>query len=201
MQISLAKNYNFKHNSLRDLQAKLTRIQPNVSGVIYVVIEAVYSMDGDCPDLKAFTQFCDENDLYLIVDEAHSIGVYGNQGEGLVQHLGLQDHVFAQVITFGKALGCHGAVVLCNEDLYSYLVNFARSLIYTTALPPSSVAVISAGYSALSRLPQTKEQEQLKECIQIFKQAIQNYGLQYLFIESDSAIHCCTISGLSLIHI
>ena len=88
MQISLAKNYNFKHNSLGDLQAKLTRIQPNVSGVIYVVIEAVYSMDGDCPDLKAFASFCKEHDLYLIVDEAHSIGVYGNHGEGLVQYLG-----------------------------------------------------------------------------------------------------------------
>ena len=103
-------------------------------------------MDGDSPNLQHFAEYCDTNNYLLVIDEAHSLGVFGSEGEGLVQYLGLQEKVFAQIMTYGKALGVHGAAILCKKDLYSYLVNYARSLIYTTAMPPHTVASIGAGY-------------------------------------------------------
>ena len=86
----------------------------------------------------------------VIVDEAHATGVIGNKGQGLVQSLGLEKKVFARVITFGKALGAHGAAILCGQELRDYLINFARSFIYTTALPPHSIATIIAAYEFLT---------------------------------------------------
>jgi len=203
-----AKSYNFEHNNLKDLQEKLERITKNdFKGEIYVVIESVYSMDGDSPDLEAFANFCETYNLNLVVDEAHALGVFGAKGEGLVQQLGLQHKVFAQIMTFGKALGVHGAAILCSEDLYVYLVNFARSLIYTTALPPHALAVILSGYKMLASLPQKQiqfnfesvrelnPQENLRQNIDFFKSEIKRLALTKFFIPSNSSIHCCVVSG------
>ncbi len=172
-------------------------------------------MDGDSPDIKAFSQFCQSNGYYLIVDEAHAVGVFGEKGEGLVQHLGLQDAVFARIVTFGKAIGCHGAAVLGRKDLKNYLVNFARSLIYTTGLPPHSVATILAAYEHLSAPEPISASgngrgtavsgalvQSLSEKIRLFKltletRALSAEGLSLLsfFIPSNSAVHCCIIPG------
>ncbi|WP_373519606.1 aminotransferase class I/II-fold pyridoxal phosphate-dependent enzyme, partial [Pricia sp.] len=116
---------------------------------VYVVTESVFSMDGDSPNLKSFAEFCQENNYHLVVDEAHALGVFGKKGEGLIQELGLQDAIFARIVTFGKAMGCHGAAILGSIIFKNYLINFARSLIYTTGLPPHSVATIFASYEYL----------------------------------------------------
>ena len=85
----------------------------------------------------------------MVIDEAHALGVFGDKGEGLVQQLGLQDQVFARIMTFGKGLGCHGAAIVGSQELKDYLINFARSFIYTTGLSPHSVATILVGYQHL----------------------------------------------------
>ncbi|MDT7829164.1 aminotransferase class I/II-fold pyridoxal phosphate-dependent enzyme [Pricia sp. S334] len=126
---------------------------------VYVVTESVFSMDGDSPDLKALAEFCQENNYRLVVDEAHALGVFGKNGEGLVQTLGLQDSLFARIVTFGKSMGCHGAAILGSVFLKRYLVNFARSLIFTTGLPPHSVATILASYQNLTK-PTTYERDE-----------------------------------------
>ncbi|WP_067145193.1 aminotransferase class I/II-fold pyridoxal phosphate-dependent enzyme [Pseudotamlana agarivorans] len=195
MLMSNAKAYKFKHNDLRDLETLLTRFTENASNSkqhIYVVTESVFSMDGDSPDLEELSQICKKHKAYLVIDEAHGLGIFGKHGGGLIQHLGLEKAVFARIVTYGKALGCHGAAILGSDLLIQYLVNFSRSLIYTTALPPHSLATIHASYLALE---QTQTRQKLKENIQFFKSEIIKNQLQKLFIESDSAIHCCIISG------
>ncbi|QHI37901.1 8-amino-7-oxononanoate synthase [Kordia antarctica] len=190
INMSNAKAYKFKHNNLEDLQKKLKKIQQTKSNQreIYVVTESVFSMDGDSPNLAELIQLCNNNNLYLIVDEAHAIGVFGPSGEGLLQELNLETEVFARIYTFGKALGCHGAVILGSETLKTYLINFARSFIYTTGLSPHAIATIKIAYEELA---ETKAIHTLRKNIKIFHQETKTLD----FIFGNAAIHCCIISG------
>ena len=192
IQLSNATAYKFKHNDCEDLERLIEKVKEN-SSTIYVVTESVFSMDGDTPALLELAALCNKLQAYLIVDEAHALGVFGDNGEGLVQLLALQNLVFARIITFGKGLGCHGAVILGSEDLKSYLVNFARSLIYTTGLPPHSVATIQVAYQHVTENKEAREQ--LRNNINIFNQQKQLLGLKPLFVRSKSAIQCAVIPG------
>jgi 8-amino-7-oxononanoate synthase len=132
----------FKHNDLEDLEEKLReQARPAL-----LVVESVYSMDGDQAPLQELTLLAKRFGASLIVDEAHATGVWGNHGQGLVQHLNLEEEVDVRIHTFGKALGGHGAVVVGSRMLKEYLTNFARSFIYTTALPPVSIDYIRRVY-------------------------------------------------------
>ena len=188
IQLSNAKAYKFKHNDLENLNEILQRIQHDT---IYVVTESVFSMDGDSPDLKNLVAVCKQNNAYLIIDEAHALGVFGENGAGMVQQLGIEKDVFARIMTYGKGLGCHGAAILGSENLYKYLVNFSRSFIYTTGLPPHAIATINVAYKHLNSTTITV----LSERIQHFKSELVRLDLTSKFIKSDSAIHCCVISG------
>lgn len=189
--ISNSRAYKFKHNSPEDLCTVLDRVA--YSGNIYIVTESVFSMDGDSPDLHQLAAIARKYNAFLIVDEAHSLGVFGEHGCGLVQHLKLENEVFARIVTFGKAAGCHGAVVLGNHTLKTYLVNFARSLIYTTALSPHSIAAILIAYQHLKNEKTTIKR--LKDNIDFFNSKIKATKLESIFIKSNSAIHCCIIPG------
>jgi 8-amino-7-oxononanoate synthase len=187
--MSHAKSYKCKHNDVEHLDKMLNRVK---HGTIYVATESVFSMDGDSPDLIAISQLCKKNKALLVVDEAHAIGVFGKYGTGLIQYLNLEKAVFARIITFGKAMGCHGAAILGSKTLKQYLFNFSRSFIYTTALPPHSLATLHSAYEALM---ETKSINQLHEKIALFKAEINKNQLQDIFIVSSSAIHCCIIPG------
>ena len=187
IQLSNAKAFKFKHNNIVHLDEMLKRVQHDNSE-IYVVTESVFSMDGDSPDLTQMAKTCRKHNVFFIVDEAHAVGVFK---EGLVQKLNLQNDVFARIITFGKALGCHGATILGSKDLQTYLVNFARSFIYTTGLSPHSLATIKISYEEM--LKHVQHQQKLQENIHYFIEEIKRYNLN--FISSCSAIHCCVISG------
>lgn len=190
ISMSNAKAYKFKHNNLQHLDKLLKRIENAIN--IYVVTESVFSMDGDSPNLTDLSLLCKKHQAFLIVDEAHALGIFGKNGEGLTQNLNLEHDVFARIITFGKGLGCHGAAILGSSSLKQYLVNFSRSFIYTTALPPHSLATIHTAYKTLKT---SNEKDKLLENIQFLKYQIIKNNLNRLFIESDSAIHCCIISG------
>jgi 8-amino-7-oxononanoate synthase len=205
IQMSHAKSYKFEHNDLDDLERLILKqkaIQSNncktepvevLLNEIYIVTESVFSMDGDTPNLEELANLCEKYNANLVIDEAHALGVFGTQGEGIVQSLGLQDKVFARIMTFGKGLGCHGATILGSPELKSYLVNFARSFIYTTGLSPHSVATILMAYQYLATKP--KELEQLKRNIVYFNQEKLQLGLKPLFVYSKSAIQCAVIPG------
>ncbi|WP_036841166.1 pyridoxal phosphate-dependent aminotransferase family protein [Polaribacter sp. Hel_I_88] len=204
IQLSNAKSFKFLHNDLENLEAMLKRPFDCAQGdnnVIYVVTESVFSMDGDSPDLVNLAKICKKYNAYLIVDEAHALGVFGKNGAGLVQDLNLQNDVFARIITFGKALGCHGAAILGIKDLQDYIVNFARSFIYTTGLSPHSLATIKIAYNEMLKQPFDcaqgdifqQDNINLSENIHHFLEEVKRLKLD--FIPSCSAIHCCIISG------
>ncbi len=188
---SICRNkYRFGHNDLEALETLLKKTGD--AGQVIVVVESVYSMDGDMPPLIEIVRLCERYDAQLVVDEAHATGIIGTNGEGLVCSLGLQDRVFARVHTFGKALGCHGAAVVGSKLLRDYLVNFARSLIFTTALPGHSVATIGKAYEYLSS-PGFSNQP-LHDIISYFRSSITESGITG-FIDSHTAIQALVTGG------
>jgi 8-amino-7-oxononanoate synthase len=190
IRLSFATHYKFKHNNVASLVELIARHKKSFNDV-YVVVESVYSMDGDCAPLAELVDICKQFELHLIVDEAHGIGVFGEQGEGLCQELNIQDDCFARIYTYGKSLGCHGAAVTGSEELKNYLINFSRSFIYTTAMPEHSLLAIKAAYQLLSK---TTEIEKLKNNIAYFNsKTITDQS----FIESTSSLHCKLVSGNS----
>jgi 8-amino-7-oxononanoate synthase len=190
IQLSHAKAYKFLHNDLEDLERLLVR---HADTIIFIVTESVFSMDGDTPNMEELVQLAEKYQAYVVVDEAHALGVLGEKGEGLVQSLQLQETVFARIVTFGKGLGCHGAAILGVEDLKSYLVNFARSFIYTTGLSPHSVATILTGYQQLEMAREV--QQKLKINIAHFNQEKNRLSLKPLFVHSKSAIQSAILPG------
>jgi 8-amino-7-oxononanoate synthase len=191
-RVPAARRVPFRHNSvvsLREVLEDLVRGEHGVrdaSANVFIAVEAVYSMDGDLAPLREMVDTVHEmlprGNGYLIVDEAHATGICGQRGRGLCCELGVEDKVFARVVTFGKALGSQGgesalillfllirgleaslvlrptivgiemlklrllAVVLCSEIAREYLINYARTLIYTTAMSYPSLASIRASY-------------------------------------------------------
>lgn len=194
MQMGHAKGYKFAHNDIEDLSRHIERSRNmDSSAEIYIVTESVFSMDGDSPDLRGMAKLCKENNCFLVVDEAHATGVFG-KGTDLISELGLETEVFARIITFGKAMGCHGAAILGSRPLTDYLINFARSFIYTTALPPHAVASILAAYDFLKGNG-AHIAEQLHGNIAHFKHEMERLQLSDRFIQSHSAIQCMLVPG------
>ncbi|MCV9931965.1 pyridoxal phosphate-dependent aminotransferase family protein [Flavobacterium sp. LS1R47] len=188
--MSNAKTYKFNHNDFEDLERLIVKHQ---NSIIYIVTESVFSMDGDCPNLEELVLLSEKYKCYLVIDEAHALGVFGEKGEGLLQFLGLHNRVFARIMTFGKGLGCHGAAVLGTQELKEYLVNFARSFIYTTGLSPHSVATIFIAYQQLEIEKETIEI--LRQNIVYFNQQKKLLGLQPMFVRSKSTIQSAIIPG------
>ncbi len=142
IRLSMANRFPFKHNNLEDLEQKLKK----ACGTIFIAVEAIYSMDGDQAPLLQLSQVAAKYNAHIIVDEAHSTGIYGAKGAGLVQSLGLTSQIFCRIHTYGKAMGCHGAAAVGSSVLKQYLINFSRPFIFTTALPLSNIAAIHASY-------------------------------------------------------
>ena len=192
IQMSNARSFKFQHNDLVDLEKLIQRHQTEFVEV-YVVTESVFSMDGDSPDLERMAMLSDQYSCHLVIDEAHALGVFGDKGEGLLQSLGLHHNVFARIMTFGKGLGCHGAAIVGSAELKSYLVNFARSFIYTTGLSPHSVATILVAYQHLENEKNTLQQ--LRHNISFFNQEKSRLSLKPLFVYNKSAIQSAIVSG------
>ncbi|MDB5109388.1 MAG: bioF 2 [Mucilaginibacter sp.] len=184
-RLSHANRYTFKHNDLNSLDAKLKQAK----GICYVVIESVYSMDGDIPPLPELLNLTEKYTAHLIVDEAHAVGLYRN---GLIPRLNLEERIFARVVTFGKALGCHGAIVLGSNALREYLINFARSFIYTTAAPFHQLVAVKMAYLLLQESDEAINA--LQKNIRLFKETIR-YNEEYPLIESESAIQCIILKS------
>ncbi len=185
-RLSFARAFSFAHNDCAELEKKLKLVE---DGTCFVVTESVFSMDGDLAPLREMAVLCDRYHAFLIVDEAHATGIIGSKGEGLVQELGLQEECFARIHTFGKAVGCHGAIVLGSELLRDYLINFSRSFIYTTALPPASVEAIAVAYRLLPGLDD--ERQRLRRNIELFKAA----SIGYRRLDSPTAIQVVIVPG------
>ncbi|MBX9851047.1 MAG: 8-amino-7-oxononanoate synthase [Cytophagaceae bacterium] len=189
-RLSFASRFPFKHNDLYDLEQKIKKAQ----GDCYVVVESVYSMDGDCSPLKEIIQLCEKHGAFLILDEAHTTGIWGKGGNGLACETGLYNNIFARIYTFGKAMGIHGACIAGSSSLIEYLINFARPFIYTTALPPHSLSSIQAAFDFIKA--NNKISDSLFQRIALFKNQCKNILQdQSLLIESESPIQVFKASG------
>ncbi|WP_312305100.1 pyridoxal phosphate-dependent aminotransferase family protein [Chryseobacterium sp.] len=163
-RMSNAKKLKFRHNDLQDLEKVLQR----QNGPCYIAIESLYSMEGDFAPILEIAELASQYGADLIVDEAHSFGILGY---GMIEKYQLQDKVFAAVVTYGKALGTHGAAILCNESVKEYLVNFASPFIYTTSAQDFQWMSIKTGYEFLETHQDLNIR--LQENIRIFR----NQGL------------------------
>ena len=188
IRLSNATSWSFKHNDLTDLELKLQKAE----GEKFIVVESVYSMDGDICPLKEIVFFAEKYKANLILDEAHATGVIGNKGEGLAQYLNLHKKVFARVHTCGKAIGNNGAFIFGSATLRDYLINFCRPFIYTTA--PNLMQVIAVR-EAYRKLEQSQDLLiQLQENCSYFKNQIKKHP-QIKLLPSDSAIFSVLIPG------
>jgi len=193
ISLSKAQSFSFRHNDVVDAEKKLQHATLNLQGQLFIITESVFSMDGDICPLPAIVALAQQYHAHIIIDEAHATGVIGNRGEGLVQMLDLQQKIFARVHTFGKACGCHGAVVLGSALLRSYLINFSRSLIYSTSLPPAAVGVIKKSYEIFPNM--VTERSLLQSLIRLF----QNTPIRYQKLFSDTPIQVVIIPDNSLV--
>lgn len=189
-RLSFANRFSFRHNDLLDLENKLQK----ASGVPFIVAESIYSMDGDSCPLQDMVALAKEYNAAIILDEAHSTGVQGERGSGLACSLNLQHEIFARVYTFGKAMGVHGACIAGSGLLIQYLVNFARSFIYTTAPPPHVLASVSAAFDHLGE--NMHLQKILANKVAYFLSVFdQNNKKDVQKIESNSAIQAVIVPG------
>jgi len=187
IRLSHAQSYSFRHNDCDDLERKILRAK----GEIFIVVESVYSMDGDCAPLRDLVAIARRTGARLIVDEAHSTGIFGERGEGLCASMGINDDLFAVVHTFGKAVGSHGAAVLGSSELREYLINFSRPFIYTTAPAPHSIASLSRSLYYIATEAR-EEREKLFSLIDHFNTRVTSNGD---YPKAESAIYAIITPG------
>ncbi len=193
IRLGLARSFYFRHNDVAHLEERLKRAVGNC----FVAVESVYSMNGDLAPLPKIAQLVHEHGAHLIVDEAHATGVFGPEGRGCVVEASLENMVFARLHTFGKALGLHGAAVVGSRTLKHYLINFARSFIYTTFLPPHNLLAIQCAYGQLADSRDLIRQ--LHQKIQLFRR-LARHAFPCQLLDSVSAIQGVVVPGNQEVH-
>ncbi|GIX03381.1 MAG: 8-amino-7-oxononanoate synthase [Planctomycetaceae bacterium] len=162
----------YRHDHLEVLERELRRA--HTAPCRWIVTDAVFSMDGDLAPLDRLADLAQQHTAGLIVDEAHGTGVYGMQGRGACEHYHVEEHVTVRIGTLSKALGTLGGFVCGSHLLIETLVNAARSLIYSTALPP---AICAAAITAIQLLQQPQLRRELWDRVQTFQRALTDHGL------------------------
>lgn len=153
IKLNNAKSYSFKHNDTTDLEKKILNSQGNV----FVIIESVYSMDGDFGNIEEILELTKKHNANLIIDEAHSVGIYGVNGQGISSNKKIIEDVFAIIVTYGKAFGLHGAAVLCSNLTKQFLINFSRPFIYTTGVSKHEAELVKYRYSQIKNANKARE--------------------------------------------
>ncbi len=143
----------FHHNNLTELEQLLQQGNPNKSGDTFVAVEGVYSMDGDLGPLDRISDLCQQYHAHLIVDDAHGTGVLGKNGSGTADHFEVADKVDMHMGTFSKTFAVTGGFISARKELVHYLRFFARSYMFSAALPPTTVAAVLAGIKLLEKEP------------------------------------------------
>ncbi|MFY0641021.1 MAG: 8-amino-7-oxononanoate synthase [Bermanella sp.] len=180
--LSGARFQRYLHNDIENLTTRLSRCEARRK---LIVTDGVFSMDGDAADLSVLSNTAKQNDAWLMVDDAHGLGVLGKHGAGIceAQNQNQQD---VQILmgTLGKGMGTAGAFVAGSKELIEYLTNFARPYIYTTAMPAAIAAATLASIDIVKNEPQRREH--LQALIKQFKAGANQLGLNLM--ASDTAI-------------
>ena len=175
VRLGRAQFATFKHNDMNHLDELLKDRRSDCKNVI-IIAESVYSMEGDIAPLRELVEIKNNYECFLYVDEAHGIGVFGNEGEGLVAEKGLSQEVDMIITTFGKALGNYGAFVACNSVVRRFLINKARSFIFSTAPPPSVLGAVEHAIDVLINEPSRRNE--LKSNYRYFREGLKETGLE-----------------------
>lgn len=182
----------FAHNSVLDLKNILENVGLKYSAAqsynVFIAVESVYSMDGDLAPLTEIVELVEalfpNKNAHLVVDEAHATGIYGEKGRGRVCELALEERVFIRLHTFGKALACHGAIILCTSLTRQYLINYARPLIYTTFMSFPALAAIKAVYTFMAQGRTEDSTNKLITLIDMLYASLRELGAQVGLSES-----------------
>lgn len=181
-RLSRAEVRVYKHSDMRSLEGVLKR--SSIFKNRLIITDSVFSMDGDIAPLHDIIDLAEKYSARVMVDDAHGTGVLGETGKGAIEHFGLEGKVEIQMGTLGKALGSFGAYIAGSEDLIHYLVNKARSLLYTTALPPSVCGAALAALKILGERPDLIRQ--LRDNTIYFRKGMKDLG--YLIPEGETPI-------------
>ena len=184
--LSGARFQRFLHNDIANLDSRLARVQEDKNGGRKLIaVDGVFSMDGDCAPLAELAQLAKKYKAWLMIDDAHGIGVLGKNGGGCAEHFQLDINQLPILMgTLGKAFGTFGAFVAGSETLIETLIQFSRAYIYTTALPPAVAAATSKSLEIIQR--ETWRREHLQNLIAQFRRGAEQIGLQ--LFSSDTAI-------------
>ncbi|HOM64191.1 MAG TPA: 8-amino-7-oxononanoate synthase [Ignavibacteriales bacterium] len=174
LKLSNADFYRYNHLNYEHLESLLQKHRNNYRNAI-IVTESVFSMDGDIANLQKLVELKEKYNCLLYVDEAHAVGVFGEKGLGICEEMNVIDKIDIITGTFGKALASIGAFCVVNEILYQYIINTARSLIFTTALPPLNLLWTKFVFEKIVKMK--KEREYLKNLSYTFKDKLKNLNL------------------------
>jgi 8-amino-7-oxononanoate synthase len=158
MKMGKARKIIFAHSDLAALQHHVDSIM--TKGQRFLVVESLFSMDGDVAPLKEYAAMCKKAGIALIIDEAHAIGLYGDHGTGLIEANGIADDVFLSINPAGKALGLAGAFVAGPAWAIEYLMQRGRTFVFSTAPPPSIAAALDAALDLVEKTPQLRNRLQ-----------------------------------------
>jgi 8-amino-7-oxononanoate synthase len=172
--LSRARMVRYAHNDADALEESLCR--ENGAGRKLIVTDTVFSMDGDAAPLERIVSLAKKHHAWLMVDEAHAFGVLGARGSGLCEELGLTDQVDVHMGTLSKAAGSMGAYVAGSRELVDYLVNSARSFVFTTAMPPSNAAASRAALRVIESEPGRRDR--LKVAATTLRRELQRMGFE-----------------------
>jgi 8-amino-7-oxononanoate synthase len=154
IRLSGAKRVKFRHCDVADLDRRLRASRGDVQR--FVITESLFSMDGDFAPLADYAELCRKSDAILIVDEAHAVGVYGDQGSGYIEQTGIENDVFLSINTAGKAMGVAGAFVAGPDWAVDYLVQCARPFMFSTGPVPAIAAALDASLSVIAAEPERR---------------------------------------------
>ena len=179
-----ARAVTFRHNDVADLRARLAEIaSSDKCANVFVLVEGVYSMDGDLAPLDEIVPLCRRFDAFLVVDDAHGTGVLGDNGGGAAEHFGLQGEVDLAMGTFSKAFAITGGFLAGRKEVIDFLRFFSRPYFFSASLPPMAVAAVLAGLDILARQPERRAR--LHENVRYLVGALCSLGID---CRSESAI-------------
>lgn len=173
IRVSKAERRIFPHADLDELAMQL-RGAPS-AGQKFLVTESLFGMDGDIAPLVQYAELCRETNTNLIVDEAHAVGVFGDRASGLIEHTGIGEQVFLSTNTAGKALGVAGAFIAGADWAIEYLVQRARTFMFSTAPPPAMAAAIDAALDVLRDEPERRER--LRSNVRLLRELLEPAGV------------------------
>jgi len=155
VRLSFAKSLKFRHNDPGDLEKKLALVDPEKGKLI--AVEGVYSMEGDIAPLPEIVAHKKKYDARLFVDEAHSLGVFGEHGRGVAEHFGVEDDVDLVMGTFSKSLATVGGYIAGPSEVIDFIKHNARAQVFTAAIPPGAVAAVEAALDIIETEPERRE--------------------------------------------